>query len=92
MFNEKLKQLFTLTALAAGYSLRTVATQRANPLVPLLPKPQVSRRYPRCSEGERVRRMSQILRGTHRVENGLIRNLQLINRPNGGLQIRWPYS
>ena len=92
MFNGNLRQLATMMVMAAGLAPRTMIPQRASPLDSLLPKPRVSQRYPRASEGERVRRMSQILLGTHRVENGLIRNLQLINRPNGGLQIRWPYS
>ncbi len=92
MFNGNLRQLFTMMVLtAAGHGARTVATQAASPRVSLLPKPPVSRRYPRCSEGERVRRMSQILLSTHRVENGLTRVGQLISRPNGTLQIRRQY-
>ena len=92
MFNEKLKQLFTMMVLAAaGSGARTVTATTADPLVPMLPKPRVSRQYPRCSEGERVRRMSQILLGTLRQENGLARDGQLISRPNGTLQIRRPY-
>lgn len=91
MFNETIKQVFAITALAAGHSIRTVATQTANPLVSLLPKPPVSRSYPRSSEGERIRRMSQILLGTHRVENGLARDGQLVSRPDGSIQVRRPY-
>lgn len=92
MFNGKLEQLFTMMVLtAAGCGARTVTTQTASPLVSLLPKPPVSRRYPRCSEGERVRRMSQILLGTLRQENGLARDGQLVSRPNGSIQIRRPY-
>lgn len=92
MFNGKFEQLFTAMVLAtAGRGDMTVATQTASPLVPLLPKFPVSRQYPRCSEGERVRRMSQILLGTHRVENGLTRVGQLVSRPDGKLQVRRPY-
>ena len=92
MFNGNLRQLFTMMVLtAAGCGARTVTTQTASPLVSLLPKPPVSRRYPRCSEGERVRRMSQILLSTHRVENGLTRVGQLVSRPDGKLQVRRPY-
>ena len=91
MFNGKLEQLFIAMALVAGHSPRTVTTQTASPLVSLLPKPPVSRRYPRCSEGERVRRMGQILLGTHRVENGLTRVGQLVSRIDGKLQVRRPY-
>jgi len=92
MFNGKFEQLFTMMVLtAAGCGARTVTTQTASPLVPLLPKPRVSRRYPRCSEGERVRRMSQILLGTLRQKNGLARDGQLVSRPNGSIQIRRPY-
>ena len=92
MFNGNLKQLFTMMVLAtAGRGDMTVATQGASPLVPLLPKPPVSRRYPRCSEGERIRRMSQILLGTLRRENGLARDGQLVSRPDGSIQVRRPY-
>ena len=92
MFNGNLKQLFTAMVLAtAGRGDMTVATQGASPLVPLLPKFPVSRQYPRCSEGERIRRMSQILLGTHRVENGLTRVGQLVSRPDGSIQVRRPY-
>lgn len=92
MFNGKLEQLFTAMVLAtAGRGDMTVATQGASPLVPLLPKFPVSRQYPRCSEGERIRRMSQILLGTHRVENGLARDGQLVSRPDGSIQVRRPY-
>ena len=92
MFNGNLRQLFTMMVLAAaGSGARTVTTQADSGLVSLLPKPRVSRQYPRCSEGERVRRMSQILLGTLRQENGLARDGQLISRPNGTLQIRRPY-
>lgn len=92
MFNGNLKQLFTMMVLtAAGCGARAVTTQTASPLVSLLPKPPVSRRYPRCSEGERVRRMSQILLGTLRQENGLARDGQLVSRPNGSIQVRRPY-
>lgn len=92
MFNGNLRQLFTTMVLAAaGRGARTVTTQVASPLVSLLPKPPVSRQYPRCSEGERVRRMSQILLSTHRVENGLARDGQLVSRIDGKLQVRRPY-
>ena len=92
MFNGNLKQLFTMMVLAAaGRGARTVTTQADSGLVSLLPKPRVSRQYPRCSEGERVRRMGQILLGTLHRENGLARDGQLISRPNGTLQIRRPY-
>ena len=92
MLHENLRQLFTMMVLAAaGRETRTVATQVASPLVTLLPKPPVSRRYPRCSEGERVRRMGQILCGTLRQENGLVRDGQLVSRPNGSIQVRRPY-
>ena len=92
MFNGNLKQLFTMMVLAAaGRGARTVTTQADSGLVSLLPKPRVSRQYPRCSEGERVRRMSQILLSTHRVENGLTRVGQLVSRPDGKLQVRRPY-
>ena len=92
MFNGNLKQLFTTVVLAAaGSGARTVATQAASPLVPRLPKPPVSQRYPRCNEGERVRRMSQILLGTLRQENGLARDGQLVSRPDGSIQVRRPY-
>lgn len=92
MFNGNLKQLFTAMVLAtAGRGDMTVATQVASPLVTLLPKPRVSRRYPRCSEGERIRRMEQILLGTLRRENGLARDGQLVSRPDGSIQVRRPY-
>ena len=92
MFNGNLRQLFTMMVLAAaGSGARTVATQMESPLVSLLPKPPISRRYPRCSEGERVRRMGQILCGTLRQENGLVRDGQLVSRPNGSIQVRRPY-
>ena len=92
MFNGNLRQLFTMMVLAAaGRGAKTVTTQADSPLVPLLPKFPVSQRYPRCNEGERVRRMGQILLGTLRQENGLARDGQLISRPNGTLQIRRPY-
>ncbi len=81
MFNGNLKQLFIAMVLEAV----------ANELVPLLPKPPVSQRYPRCSEGERVRRMGQILCGIHRVQNGLARDGQLVSRPDGSIQVRRPY-
>lgn len=89
MFNGKFEQLFAMMVLAV--SQRGDVTQAISPLVPQLPKPPVSRRYPRCSEGERVRRMSQILLSTHRVENGLTRVGQLVSRPDGKLQVRRPY-
>ena len=92
MLHENLRKLFTAMVLAAaGSGTRTVATQAASPLVPLLPKFPVSRRYPRCSEGERIRRMSQILLGTLRRENGLARDGQLVSRPDGSIQVRRPY-
>ena len=92
MFNGSLRQLFTAMVLAAvGRGAGTVATQADSPLVPLLPKPRVSRQYPRCNEGERVRRMGQILLGTLRLENGLARDGQLVSRPDGTLQVRRPY-
>ncbi len=92
MFNGNLRQLFTTMALAAaGRGARTVTTQTESQLVSLLPKPPVSRQYPRCSEGERVRRMSQILLGTLRRENGLARDGQLVSRIDGKLQVRRPY-
>jgi hypothetical protein len=87
MFNGKLRQLFTAAMLAATQAM----PQTVSPLVFLLPKPRVSNQYPRCSEGERVRRMGQILLGTHRVENGLTRVGQLVSRPDGKLQVRRPY-
>lgn len=87
MFNGKLEQLFTAAMLAATQAM----PQTVSPLVSLLPKPPVSRRYPRCSEGERVRRMSQILLGTHRVQNGLTRVGQLVSRIDGSIQVRRPY-
>lgn len=89
MLHENLRQLFTAMVLAV--SQREDVTRTTSPLVSLLPKPRVSRRYPRCSEGERVRRMSQILLGTLRQENGLARDGQLVSRPNGSIQIRRPY-
>ena len=89
MLHENLRQLFTAMVLAV--SQREDVTRTTSPLVSLLPKPRVSRRYPRCSEGERVRRMSQILLSTHRVENGLTRVGQLVSRPDGKLQVRRPY-
>ena len=89
MFNGNLKQLFTMMVLAV--SRREDVTQATSPLVSLLPKPRVSRRHPRCNEGERIRRMEQILLGTHRVENGLARDGQLVSRPDGTLQVRRPY-
>ena len=87
MFNGNLKQLFTAAILAATQAMPQTVSQ----LVPLLPKSPVSRRYPRCSEGERVRRMSQILLGTLRRENGLARDGQLVSRIDGKLQVRRPY-
>lgn len=87
--NTSLKQLFTMMVLAAAS--RGTSAPAGNPLVPRLPKPPVSRQYPRCSEGERVRRMGQILSGTLKRENGLIDPGQLISRPNGTLQIQRPY-
>lgn len=86
------KQLFAAMRCAATmlYS-RIKQPHTTNQLVPLLPKPPVSRQYPRCSEGERVRRMSQILLGTLRQENGLARDGQLVSRPDGKLQVRRPY-
>ena len=89
MLHENLRQLFTAMVLAV--SQREDVTRTTSPLVSLLPKPRVSRQYPRCSEGERVRRMGQILLGTHRVENGLTRVGQLVSRPNGSIQNRRPY-
>ena len=89
MFNGNLKQLFAVMVLAV--SQRGDVTQAISPLVPQLPKSPVFWRYPRCSEGERVRRMSQILCGTHRVENGLARDGQLVSRIDGKLQVRRPY-
>ena len=92
MFNGNLKQLFTMMVLAAaGSGARTVTATTADPLVPMLPKPPVSQRYPRCNEGERVRRMGQILLGTLRQENGLARDGQLVSRPDGSIQVRRPY-
>ena len=92
MFKGNLKQLFTMMVLAAvGRGARTVATQTADPLIPLLPKPRVSRSYPRSSEGERERRMTQILSGTLIQANGLARDSQVISRSDGSLQIRRPY-
>ena len=92
MFNGNLRQLFTMMVLAAtGREAGTVAAGTADPLVPLVAKPPVSRRYPRCSEGERIRRMSQILLGTLRRENGLARDGQLVSRPDGSIQVRRPY-
>ena len=92
MFNGNLKQLFTMMVLAAaGRGAKTVTTQAASPLVSPLPKLPVSRQYPRCSEGERVRRMGQILLGTLRQENGLARDGQLVSRPDGSIQVRRPY-
>lgn len=87
--NTSLKQLFTMMVLAAAS--RGTSAPAGNPLVPRLPKLPVSRQYPRCSEGERVRRMGQILLGTHRVQNGLARDSQLVSRPDGKLQVRRPY-
>lgn len=89
MLHENLRQLFTAMVLAV--SQREDVTRTTSPRVSLLPKPRVSRQYPRCSEGERVRRMGQILLGTHRVENGLTRVGQLVSRPDGKLQVRRPY-
>ena len=86
------KQLFAAMHCAATmYYSRVKTTQTESPLVPRLPKPGISQRYPRCNEGERVRRMSQILCGTHRVQNGLVRDGQLVSRPNGSIQVRRPY-
>lgn len=70
MFNGNLKQLFTAMVLEAV----------ANELVPL-PKPPVSRQYPRSNVGEGSRRMRQILNGTLKRENGLVDPGQLISRP-----------
>ena len=89
MLHENLRQLFTAMVLAV--SQREDVTRTTSPLVPLLPKPRVSRRHPRCSEGERVRRMGQILLGTLRLENGLVRDGQLVSRPDGSIQVRRPY-
>ena len=89
MLHENLRQLFTAMVLAV--SQREDVTRTTSPLVPLLPKPRVSQRYPRCSEGERVRRMGQILLGTLRLENGLARDGQLVSRPDGSIQVRRPY-
>ena len=89
MLHENLRQLFTAMVLAV--SQREDVTRTTSPLVFLLPKPRVSRQYPRCSEGERVRRMGQILLGTLRQENGLARVGQLVSRPDGKLQVRRPY-
>lgn len=88
--NASLKQLFTMMVLAAA-GRQTATSTTSNPLIPRLPKPPVSRKYPQRSEGERVRRMGQILQGTHRRENGLVDPGQLISRPNGTLQIQRPY-
>lgn len=95
MFGASLKQLFTMMVLdAAG---RWTSTPTAGKLVPQLPKPPVSRSYPRCSEGERVRRMGQILQGTLKRENGLVDPGKLISRPATAgrrfhtLQIQRPY-
>ena len=86
------KQLFAaMHCAAAMYYVRTKPPQTVNQPVSPLPKPQVSRRYPRCSEGERVRRMGQILLGTLRLENGLARDGQLVSRPDGSIQVRRPY-
>ena len=86
------KQLFAaMHCAAAMYYVRTKPPQTVNQLVSPLPKPQVSRQYPRCNEGERVRRMGQILCGTHRVQNGLVRDGQLVSRPDGSIQVRRPY-
>ena len=86
------KQLFAaMNCAMTMYYSRIKPSQTINQLVPLLPKPRVSQRYPRCNEGERVRRMSQILLGTLRRENGLARDGQLVSRPDGTLQVRRPY-
>ena len=86
------KQLFAAMHCAATmYYSRVKPPQTLNQLVPMLPKPPVSRQYPRCNEGERVRRMGQILLGTLRQENGLARDGQLVSRPDGTLQVRRPY-
>ena len=85
------KQLFAaMHCAAAMYYVRTKPPQ-AYGLDSLFPKPRVSKQYPRCSEGERIRRMSQILLGTLRRENGLTRVGQLVSRPDGKLQVRRPY-
>ncbi len=91
MFNGKLRKLFATAVLAATQAASEFVSPVASKLVPLLHKPPVSRRYPRASEGERVRRMGQILLGTYRVENGLVRDGQLVSRPNGSIQVRRPY-
>ena len=91
MFSGNLRQLATMMVMAAGLAPRTMIPQRASPLDSLLPKPRVSQRYPRASEGERVRRMGQILCGIHRVQNGLARDGQLVSRPDGSIQVRRPY-
>ncbi len=89
MLHENLRQLFTAMVLAV--SQREDVTRTTSPLVSMLPKPRVFKQYPRCNEGERIRRMSQILCGTHRVENGLARDGQLVSRPDGSIQVRRPY-
>lgn len=95
MFGSSLKQLFTMMVLdAAGRGTSAPTTDK---LISQLPKPPVSRQYPRSSEGERVRRMGQILSGTHRRENGLVWPGQLISRPATAgrrfpaMQIQRPY-
>ena len=86
------KQLFSAMGRAATRrGIRVKPSQTINQLVPMLPKPRVSRQYPRCNEGERVRRMGQILCGTLRQENGLARDGQLVSRPDGSIQVRRPY-
>ena len=85
------KQLFAAMHCAAAMYYSRVKLSRACGLGSLFPKPPVSRQYPRCNEGERVRRMSQILLSTHRVENGLTRVGQLVSRPDGSIQVRRPY-
>lgn len=86
------KQLFAAMHCAVTmYYSRIKPSQTIKQPVPLLPKPPVSRRYPRCNEGERVRRMGQILLGTLRQENGLARDGQLVSRPDGSIQVRRPY-
>jgi len=95
MFRAGLKQLLTMAVLAAAG--RGTSAPTADKLVLQLPKPPVSRSYPRSSEGERVRRMGQILQGTLKRENGLVDPGQLISRPATGgrryhtLQIQRPY-
>ncbi len=80
MFGASLKQLFTMAVLTAA-SRGTSTSTTSNLLIPKLPKPPVSRQYPRSNVGEGSRRMRQILSGTLKRENGLVDPGQLISRP-----------